>query len=126
MEIPRLAADAAEIHRDLAMPHLVAWFDAAATMPTDTFARSYGIRLAVVGSSRPQAREFDHGLVLGRQAIDILTRLASARALNYLRDFSTRLDPWADEEAVKAFRRRARRELAMTAMSAYHPAAPNF
>lgn len=113
----RLAADAAEIHRDLAMPHLVQRFDAAATMPIDIFVRSYGIRLAVVGSSRLQARELDEGLALGHQAIDILTHLASARSLGYLRDFLIRLDPWAREEPVKAFRQRAHHELGITAQT---------
>jgi hypothetical protein len=103
----RLAADTTEIHRDLDIPaHVLRW-NTQATMPTGRFVRSYGMRLAIVGSGHLQAGRLDEGLTLGHQSIDVLQRVASARSLDYLRDFTTRLEPWSGEPAVREFRERA-------------------
>jgi tetratricopeptide (TPR) repeat protein len=106
----RLAADATEINRDLNMPHHVLRWNIQATMPTSRFVRSYGMRLAIVGSGHLQAGQLDEGLVLGHQSIDVLQRVASTRSLDYLRDFTARLEPWSRERAVQEFRQRALRE----------------
>lgn len=111
----RLAADATEIHRDLNMPQQVLRWNTQAAMPTSRFVRSYGMRLAIVGSGHLQAGNLDEGLVLGHQSIDVLQRVASTRSLDYLRDFTARLEPWRHEPAVREFRRRALRETGVRA-----------
>jgi hypothetical protein len=103
----RLAADATEIHRDLNMPDHVLRWNAEATMSTSRFVRSYGMRLAIVGSGHLQAGQLDEGLVLGHQSIDVLNHVASRRSLDYLRDFTARLEPWNREPAVQEFQQRA-------------------
>jgi hypothetical protein len=110
-----LAADATEIHRDLNMPHHVLRWNSQATMPTNRFVRSYGMRLAIVGSGHLQAGQVDEGLLLGHQSIDVLQRVASKRSLDYLTDFTTRLDPWSRESSVQEFRERALREAGIRA-----------
>jgi hypothetical protein len=111
----RLAADATEIHRDLNMPQHVLRWNSQATMPTNRFVRSYGMRLAIVGSGHLQAGQLDEGLLLGHQSIDVLQQVASTRSLDYLRDFTARLEPWRREPAVHEFRQRALREAGVPA-----------
>ncbi|MFD7641967.1 sporulation protein [Kitasatospora sp. NPDC059795] len=108
----RLSADAAEVFRDLKNPKAaLAWNAQAATMPTGVFTRSVGMRLAVVGTAHLQAEDLDRGLGLGNQAVDILARVRSSRALDYVREFDSALAPWHREPAVRDFRHRARTEL---------------
>ncbi|MGF1431116.1 sporulation protein [Kitasatospora sp. LaBMicrA B282] len=110
----RLSADAAEIHRDLKNPKAaLAWNQQATAMAPGVFTRSVGMRLAIVGTAHLQDRDLDQGLALGNQAIDILARVQSTRALDYVREFTTALDPWRREARVADFVQRARTELAM-------------
>lgn len=111
----RLAADATEIHRDLGMPDHVLRWNTQATMPTGRFVRSYGMRLAIVGSGHLQVGHLEEGLLLGHQSIDVLQRVASKRSLDYLRDLTNRLEPWSKETAVQGFRERALREVGVRA-----------
>ncbi|MFG3308746.1 hypothetical protein [Streptomyces wuyuanensis] len=82
-------------------------------MPTRVFTRSVGMRLAIVGTARLQARNLDHGL--GNRSIDILARVQSARAKGYVREFNTGLAPWRREPAVREFIHRTRNELGIAA-----------
>ncbi|MFI5753900.1 sporulation protein [Streptomyces sp. NPDC051569] len=108
----RLSADAAEIFRDLKNPQAaLAWNLRAAAMPLEVFTRSVGMRLAIVGTAHLQARDLDHGLELGNRSVDILGRVRSSRALDYVREFSTALAPWRRERSVREFQRRTRQEL---------------
>lgn len=110
----RLSADAAEIFRDLGNPRAaLTWNSQAATMAPGLFTRSVGIRLAIVGTVHLQDRDLDQGLQLGNQAVDILARVKSARALDYVRQFNASLVPWHREARVVDFRDRVRSELAM-------------
>jgi hypothetical protein len=110
----RMSADTTEIFRDLHRPaEALAWNDRAAAMAPGVYTRSVGMRLAIAGTAHLQARDLDHGLQLGNQAVDILARVQSTRALDYVRDFNTGLDPWSLEGTVQDFRHRARTELAM-------------
>ncbi|KND28386.1 hypothetical protein IQ63_33505 [Streptomyces acidiscabies] len=59
--------------------------------------------------------ELDHGLELGHRSVDILARVQSSRALDYVREFNTALAPWRREPAVRDFIHRTRAELAVTA-----------
>ncbi len=108
----RLSADAAEIFRDLGNPKAaLAWNQRAAAMPAGAFTRSVGMRLAIVGTAHLQARDLDHGLELGHRSVDILARVQSTRAKDYVREFNAALVPWRREPAVRAFFHRTREEL---------------
>lgn len=100
----RLAADAAEIQRDLGNPRACFYWDAqAAAMAPGDFTRSVGMRLAVVGSARVQAGDLDQALALGHRSADILGGVNSRRAQDYLRTLATALGPWGREPAVRTF-----------------------
>ncbi|MEV0915255.1 sporulation protein [Streptomyces sp. NPDC049967] len=110
----RLSADAAEVFRDLRNPKAaLAWNQRAAAMPPGVFTRSVGMRLAIVGTAHLQARDLGLGLELGNRSVDILARVRSSRALDYVREFSTALAPWRREPAVRDFIHRTRTELAI-------------
>lgn len=112
----RLSADAAEIFRDLKNPKMaLTWNQQAAAMPTGVFTRSVGMRLAIVGTAHLQARDLDHGLELGNRSVDILARVQSGRAKDYVREFNAALAPWQREPAVREFVHRARKELGVAA-----------
>ncbi|MET8679299.1 sporulation protein [Streptomyces sp. NPDC004647] len=112
----RLSADAAEVFRDLKNPKAaLAWNRQAAAMAPGVFTRSVGMRLAIVGTAHLQARDLDHGLELGNRAVDILARVQSSRALDYVREFNTALAPWRREPAVRTFVHRTRSELGVAA-----------
>ena len=84
-------------------------------MLSGVFTRSVGMRLAIVGTAHLQARDLDHGLQLGNQAVDILARVQSTRALDYVREFNTALAPWRREPAVRDFLHRTRKDLGIAA-----------
>ncbi|MFJ2805987.1 sporulation protein [Kitasatospora sp. NPDC087271] len=112
----RLSADAAEIFRDLKHPEAaLAWNAQAAAMPPGVFTRSVGMRLAIVGTAHLQSKELDQGLALGHQAVDILARVQSSRAKDYVREFNTALTPWRREPRVVEFLRRTGKELGVAA-----------
>ncbi|MFJ3946320.1 sporulation protein [Streptomyces griseoaurantiacus] len=112
----RLSADAAEIFRDLKNPKMaLAWNQQAAAMAPGVFTRSVGMRLAIVGTAHLQARDLDHGLELGHRSVDILARVQSARAQDYVREFNAALTPWRRERVVREFIHRTRTELGIAA-----------
>ncbi|WP_326725872.1 MULTISPECIES: sporulation protein [unclassified Streptomyces] len=112
----RLSADAAEIFRDLKNPKAaLAWNRRAAGMPSGAFTRSVGMRLAIVATAHLQARDLERGLTLGHRSVDILARVQSSRALDYVREFNTALAPWRREPAVREFTQRTRKELGVAA-----------
>ncbi len=87
--------NADEIVRDLKNPKMVStWNRQAATMALGAFTRSVGVRLAIVATAHLQARDLDHGLELGNRSVDILTRVQSSRAMDYVAEFNTALAPW--------------------------------
>ncbi|MFC0866377.1 sporulation protein [Sphaerimonospora cavernae] len=108
----RLSADATEVFRDLNNPKAaLVWNQQAAAMAPGVFTRSVGMRLAIVATTHLQARDLDRALQLGNRSVDILARVASARALDYVREFTTALAPWRREVAVAAFLTRTRKDL---------------
>ncbi|MFJ8503494.1 sporulation protein [Streptomyces avermitilis] len=112
----RLSADAAEVFRDLKNPKSALVFHRqAAAMPSGAFTRSVGMRLAIVATAHLQDRDLDRGLALGHRSVDVLARVQSSRALDYVREFSTALTPWRREPAVREFAQRARKELGVAA-----------
>lgn len=112
----RLSADAAEVFRDLKNPKAaLAWNAQAAAMQPGVFTRSVGMRLAIVGTAHLQAKDLDQGLRFGHRAVDILARVQSTRALDYVREFNAALAPWRREPAVRGLVQRTRTELQMAA-----------
>ncbi|MFJ4320649.1 sporulation protein [Streptomyces lavendulae] len=110
----RLASDAVEVHRDLRNPAAAwRWNAQADAMSPDSFARSVGLRLTVLATTHLQQRDLDQGLAAGHRAIDILGRVASARARDYVADITTTIAPWHREKPVADFLHRARTELAL-------------
>ncbi|MER7044705.1 sporulation protein [Streptomyces jumonjinensis] len=112
----RLSADAAEVFRDLKKPKAaLAWNQQAVAMPPGLFTRSVGMRLAIVGTAHLQARDLDQGLDFGNRSVDILARVQSSRAKDYVREFNAALVPWRREPAARDFIHRTRTELGITA-----------
>ncbi|MGW0708134.1 sporulation protein [Streptomyces sp. NPDC002643] len=112
----RLSADATEIFRDLKNPKAaLAWNKQAAAMAPGAFTRSVGMRLAIVGTAHLQARDLAHGLAMGHRSVDILARVQSTRAQDYVREFNTALAPWRREKTVREFVQRTRTELGIAA-----------
>ncbi|MFE9801599.1 sporulation protein [Streptomyces goshikiensis] len=108
----RLAADATEVHRDLADPKgAFAWNAQAEPMPTDRFTRATGIRMAVLAASHLQARELERGLVAANTSLRILSNVHSTRAHSYLHDVTRALAPWKTRPEVADLIRRTRTEL---------------
>ncbi|MFJ4679660.1 sporulation protein [Kitasatospora sp. NPDC088783] len=105
----RIAADAAEIHRDLHRPkEALRWHREAAAMPSGVYTRAVGIQHAVIGTAHLQNRDLEPGLESGELALRILGTVRSTRARDYLRRFTTALDPWGAEPIAADFLRRAR------------------
>ncbi|WP_234435707.1 hypothetical protein [Streptomyces sp. NRRL F-2747] len=88
----RLSADAAEVFRDLKNRKAsLAWNQRAAAMPSGVFTRSVGDaagdrrdRPPAGPRSRPRTRA-------GQPSVDILARVQSSRAKDYVREFNTAL-----------------------------------
>jgi hypothetical protein len=111
-----LSANADEIFRDLKNPKMAStWNRQAAIMAPGAFTRSVGMRLAIVATAHLQARDLDHGLELGNRSVDILTRVQSSRAMDYVAEFNTTLAPWRREPAVRESIHRTRTELGVAA-----------
>jgi len=100
----RLAADATEIFRDLRNPKAaLRWNEQASDMSPNVHTRAVGLRLAVAATAACQARDLDHALDCGHRALDILTRVTSTRAENYLRAVTNALAPWATDARARDF-----------------------
>uniref|UniRef100_A0AAU3HSH1 Uncharacterized protein n=1 Tax=Streptomyces sp. NBC_01393 TaxID=2903851 RepID=A0AAU3HSH1_9ACTN len=57
----------------------------------------------------------DHGLEPGNRSVDILARVQSTRAKDYVREFNTAFAPWRREPVVREFIHRTRKELGIAA-----------
>ncbi|WP_189220782.1 MULTISPECIES: sporulation protein [Streptomyces] len=116
---PRLAADAAEIHRDLGdVRACLAWHEQASAMAPNAFTRSVGLRLTVVATVHLKAGDLEQSLALGHRALDILRYVDSNRARDYVRRLAVGLTSHRTLRAVDAFLARLRQEFA----PAGHPA----
>ncbi|MFG2354345.1 sporulation protein [Streptomyces sp. NPDC048521] len=106
----RLAADAAEIHRDLGNPRACfAWHEQASATAPNAFTRSVGMRLAVVATAHLAAGDLEQSLALGHRSVDILQQVDSSRARDYVHRLVTALVPHQDLRPVQAFLTRVRR-----------------
>ncbi|MGW0393844.1 hypothetical protein ACWDYJ_23675 [Streptomyces sp. NPDC003042] len=108
----RLAADATQVHRDLADPKgAFAWNELAAPMPADRFTRATGIRMAVLAASHIQARELEPGLTAANTSLSILSNVHSSRAHSHLHEVTRALAPWKGRPEVSDLIHRTRTEL---------------
>ncbi|WP_030922077.1 hypothetical protein [Streptomyces sp. NRRL B-24720] len=73
------------------------------------------MRLAIVGTAHLQAKDLDRGLELGNRSVDILARVQSSRAKDYVSEFNAALTPWRRELTVREFIHRSRKELGVAA-----------
>ncbi|MBV9140176.1 MAG: hypothetical protein JO115_04560 [Pseudonocardiales bacterium] len=55
--------------------------------------------------------DLDCAVHYGHQTVNVLARVTSARALDYLNDLLTRLNPWHTEPTVRDLTHHARTEL---------------
>jgi hypothetical protein len=100
----RLAAEAIEVFRDLRNPRAVLrWNDQVTDMSDDLNPRAVGLRLAGVATAVCHMRDLDHALVIGRQALDLLTKVNSARGRAYLRTVVEAMAPWKGDTRVQEF-----------------------
>ncbi|MEW1545951.1 sporulation protein [Streptomyces tsukubensis] len=108
----RLAADATEVHCDLADPKgAFTWNKLAEPMSADRFTRATGIRMAVLAISHLQNRDLERGLTAANTSLRILSNVHSARAHGYLHDVIRALTPWKGHPEVVGLIRRTRTEL---------------
>ncbi|MFD5737840.1 sporulation protein [Streptomyces sioyaensis] len=99
----RLISDAAEIFRDLGRPKSTFAWHALGAMPGDAFARSRGIRLSVLATAHAQQGEWEAGLQLGRESLQLFTRLQTVRGGEYIKIFAKSLHQWRHEKPVAAY-----------------------
>ncbi|WP_327075583.1 sporulation protein (plasmid) [Kitasatospora purpeofusca] len=108
----RVAADAAEVYRDLNRPaEALRWDRQAAAMPAGVFSRAVGIRQTVIATAHLQQKNLEPGLECGERALTILRTVRSTRSRTYLRTLTTALDPWRRTPDVADFLHRADRAL---------------
>jgi hypothetical protein len=99
------------VFRDLGNPQAALAWNTQAAMPEASFARSVGMRLAIVACAALATRDLEQGLALANRSVDLLARVHSARARDYLHQVSTALATWRAEPAVREFLHRTRTEL---------------
>ncbi|MQS36127.1 transcriptional regulator [Streptomyces katsurahamanus] len=66
-------------------------------------ARRRAIGLILLATAQVQQREVEQACHTGTRAVDLLARLRSSRGAEYLEDLQQRLEPYADEPAVREF-----------------------
>ncbi|MEU7277591.1 regulator [Streptomyces sp. NPDC045431] len=102
-----LADDAAHCHRDLQQYRAaVQHAERALQLRAPAFARSRLFCRVVLATSRLGLGELDHACALGAEAAQQASEIRSARAVEYVRDFERRLEPYKDAVAVRTYRDR--------------------
>ncbi len=99
-----LADELAHCYRDLGHA------DAAAHHATDALdghpesrARRRAIGLVLLATAQVQQREVEQACHTGSRAVELLAKLRSSRGAEYLDDLQQRLEPYADQPAVREF-----------------------
>ncbi|MFF8959504.1 transcriptional regulator [Streptomyces sp. NPDC014894] len=99
-----LADELAHCHRDLGRPEAAAHqATAALDGHPETRARRRAIGLVLLATAQVQQREVEQACHTGGRALELLARLRSSRGAEYLEDLQQRLEPFADEPAVREF-----------------------
>ncbi|MFI6102576.1 regulator [Streptomyces sp. NPDC051310] len=102
-----LADDAAHCHRDLHQYRVaVQHAERALQLRAPAFARSRLFCRIVLASARLGLGELDQACALGAEAAQQASEIRSARAVEYVRDFERRLEPYKDAAAVRNYRDR--------------------
>ncbi|MEV6399133.1 transcriptional regulator [Streptomyces sp. NPDC051907] len=99
-----LADELAHCYRDLGQAEAAGRHakDALAGLP-ESRARRRAIGLVLLATAQVQQREVEQACDTGSRAVELLGRLRSSRGAEYLDDFQQRLEPYADEPAVREF-----------------------
>ncbi|MGH3313115.1 MAG: sporulation protein [Streptomyces sp.] len=111
----RIITDAAEVFRDLGNPRATFAWHTLGGMPGKEFIRSRSVRLSVLASAHALNGELEQSLHMGRESLEIFTRLGSVRGMDYLQTYSKSLSQWRREPQVMDFLaevRKSRRSLA--------------
>ncbi|WP_328676506.1 transcriptional regulator [Streptomyces sp. NBC_00322] len=99
-----LADELAHCYRDLGRPEAAAQHaaDALDGLP-ESRARRRAIGLVLLATAQVQQREVEQACHTGTRAAELLGGLRSSRGSEYLDDLQQRLEPYADEPAVREF-----------------------
>ncbi|MFE7134179.1 transcriptional regulator [Streptomyces sp. NPDC057638] len=99
-----LADELAHCYRDLGQAEAAAQQASAALEGhPEARARRRAIGMIVLASAQVQQREVEQACQTGTRAVELLGRLRSSRGAEYLEDFQQRLQPYAEEPAVRDF-----------------------
>ncbi|MCX5381796.1 transcriptional regulator [Streptomyces sp. NBC_00083] len=99
-----LADELAHCHRDLGQSEAAARCaeESLAGHP-ESRARRRAIGLVLLATAQVQQREVEQACATGTRAVELLSTLRSHRGADYLEDLQQRLEPYADEPAVREF-----------------------
>ena len=99
-----LADELAHCHRDLGEAEAAAHHAAQALEGhPEARARRRAIGLVLLATAQVQQREVEQACHTGTRAVELLGTLRSSRGAEYLEDLQLRLEPYADEPAVREF-----------------------
>ncbi|MEU6977088.1 MULTISPECIES: regulator [unclassified Streptomyces] len=103
----QLADEFGHCHRDLQQYRAAAQHaERALQLRAPGYARSRLFCRVVLASARLALGELDQACALGAEAAQQASEMRSARAVEYVRDFERRLEPYRDAPAVRAYRDR--------------------
>ncbi|MFD5100746.1 regulator [Streptomyces albidochromogenes] len=103
----QLADEFAHCHRDLQQYRAAAQHaERSLQLRSPGYARSRLFCRVVLATARLGLGELDQACSLGAEAAQQATEMRSARALEYVRDFEKRLEPYRDATAVRTYRDR--------------------
>ncbi len=103
----QLADELGHCHRDLQQYRTAAQHaERALQLRAPGFARSRLFCRVVLATSRLALGELDQACALGAEAAQQASEMRSARALEYVRDFERRLEPYRDAAAARTYRDR--------------------
>ncbi|MFJ4867640.1 regulator [Streptomyces sp. NPDC088757] len=106
-EEAQLAGELAHCHRDLQQHRYAAQHaERALQLRAPGFARSRLFSRVVLATSRLALGELEQACALGAEAAKEASEMRSARAVEYVRDFERRLEPYRDAAAVRTYRDR--------------------
>ncbi|WP_328399271.1 transcriptional regulator [Streptomyces sp. NBC_00390] len=99
-----LADELAHCYRDLGRAEAAARHAAQALEGhPESRARRRAIGLVLLASAQVQQREVEQACCTGTRAVELLGTLRSSRGAEYLEDLQLRLEPYANEPAVREF-----------------------
>ncbi|MDI2128725.1 transcriptional regulator [Yinghuangia seranimata] len=98
----------AHCHRDLRLPKATQGFARDAIgLRTDGYTRRCAQDTTFMAAAHLEERELDQACAKAGEALDIASKLNSSQCNDFLREFRTRLKPYARERVVRDFHERA-------------------